>query len=152
MYRKKKIFALATMILVLSFIITIPVFAEEGVNKAGVITEEDFIEENEISPCSLATEKARCFFASSKNPLVLCAKFKGTAAEKSVSIKLSLQKYAAGKWQNEQSWTGSTKKKIFTITKKISVGIGKYRAKAVFTVKTNTKSETFTKYSNVINK
>ncbi|MBS7008041.1 hypothetical protein [Anaerostipes sp.] len=152
MHRNRKKYVLFIMSLVLLLFITIPVFAEDGNITATILSEEDFVEDNEISPYSLATEKARCYFSSNKNPLVLCAKFRGTAAEKSISIKLSLQKFVDGKWKVEQSWTGNTKKKVFTITKRKSVGVGRYRGKAVFTVKTNSKSETFTKYSNVIDK
>lgn len=153
MYKNSKQMLCIILILVSFIIGSMQVFAKDGGEEKDVISEEEFIEiNNEITLYSLATEKARCFFVSNKNPVVLCAKFKGTLAEKSVSVKLSLQKFGSGKWNTQQTWTGSTKKKVFTVTKRKSVGVGEYRAKAVFIVKTTNKSESFTKYSSVIKK
>ncbi|MDD4371945.1 MAG: hypothetical protein PHD56_12860 [Anaerostipes sp.] len=136
--------------------ITVPVAAEVGDESVleEILLENDFemIDEFEVMPTELATASAVSKISKTSSGVKATGVFVGVSSLKSVVVKLSLQKYSSSSWKTIKTWTGSTSKKSFTISKSQNVGNGKYRSKCIFTVKTNTKSDSFTKYSSAINK
>lgn len=135
---RKRIVAFVLSIL-LSFNVIMPVLAEER-------GKED------KKLLLLAAQKAECSIFVNKESLSCRSYFKGDASVRKVVVHLSLQKYSKGKWTTIKTWSGSTTKKVFIITKNKSVVAGKYRAKTVFKVTTKSKMETFRKYSREIKK
>ena len=64
-----------------------------------------------------------------------------------IHIKMTLQKYTVLWWSNQQTWEGTFNDVVGTLNTTTTVGSGRYRVKAVYTVYSGSNSEQITSYS-----
>lgn len=64
-----------------------------------------------------------------------------------VHIKMTLQKYTVLWWSNQQTWEGTFNDYYGVLAKTTTVGSGRYRVKAVYTVYSGSASEEITSTS-----
>ena len=64
-----------------------------------------------------------------------------------IHIEMKLQKYTVLFWRNVESWEGTFNDMEATFIKNATVGSGRYRVKAVYTVYSGSASEEITAYS-----
>lgn len=126
----RKVFSVMMIAIMSVFMLSMPVLAAD----TGSV----------IMPMSL--QSSSCDLSISGMTATSSCSISATGCD-SISVTLSLQKYKDGSWETVKSKTQSTTngKLLFSMTKLITAG--KFRAKAVVTVKQGSKTETSTMYS-----
>ncbi len=126
----RKIFSVMMIAIMSVFMLSMPVLAAD----TGSV----------IMPMSL--QSSSCDLSISGMTATSSCSISATGCD-SISVTLSLQKYKDSSWETVKSKTQSTTngKLLFSMTKLITAG--KFRAKAVVTVKQGSKTETSTMYS-----
>lgn len=105
--------------------------------------------ETDIMPCFEYTNTTYAALNISNDGTATCLAslngYSGTTTK--IVIKMTLQKRTVLWWSAQESWTTTINNWYGSLTKTASVGSGKYRVKAEFTVYSGSNSEEITTYS-----
>lgn len=135
----RKIFACASMFLVISAFIGIPL-----TQSAVAVT----IADSKLSPCALYITQSKAELTFSDSTATIFAFVKSTPGRSTkATIKATLQKYSNGMWTNVQNWSNSSSSYSVILSKTKTVSFGTYRVKAVIKVYQNGSWESKTIYS-----